>query len=124
MPMSFEFFDTIFQQPDVCPDPDGTNVKATTYPATAVRSGGTWTAEVHGLPRGLSVRAEARTWHGVEEELGARVVKELEAGPGTVIVSVKPADQEAAAAVLALARARQDRAIAEQGERDATRNAA
>lgn len=122
--MSFEFFDTIFHQPDISVDLDDLDFEAVTYPATAVRAGETWVAEVHDLPDGLSVRAEKSTWQELEEDLVTRVPRELKAGPGTVIVSVKPADQQAAAAINALARARQDRAIAEQAERDAARNAA
>ncbi len=122
--MSFEFFDAIFQQPDICADLDDLDVEAITYLATAVRTGETWVAEVHGLPDNVSVRAEARTWQELEEDLVTRVPRELKAGPGTVIVSVEPADREATGAVHALARARQERAVAEQAERDTARNAA
>ena len=122
--MSFEFFDAIFQQPDICVDLDDPAVEAITYPATAVRAGDTWTAEAHDLPGGLSVSAEGSTWREVEGNLGTRVVKELGAGPGTVIVSLRPADRDATAAIHALAHARHNRAVAEQAERDAARNAA
>ncbi|WNI14097.1 hypothetical protein [Actinacidiphila sp. ITFR-21] len=121
--MAFESFDMIFHQPDICLDLDDSAVEATTYPATADRTGETWTVDVHSLPDGLSVRAEGSTWREVEEAVVTRVPRELKAGPGTVIVSVKPADPEAAAAVGALTRARLDRAYAEQAERDAARAA-
>lgn len=122
--MSFEFFDAIFQQPDIPADLDDLDIEAVTYPATAVRRGETWVGEVHDLPHGLSVRAEGHTWQELEEDLVTRVPRELKAGPGTVIVSLKPADRDAADAIHALARARQDRAVAEQAERDAARTAA
>lgn len=123
--MAFESFDMIFDQPDICVDPDDDSaVEATTYPATATRTGETWTVDIHDLPGGLTVRVEGRTWREAEEAVVVRVPKELGAGPGAVIVSVKPADPEAAAAVRALTRARLDRAYAEQAERDAARTAA
>lgn len=122
--MSFEPFDSIFQQPDIDPGLDDLHIETTTYPATALRTGGSWTAEAHDLPGGLSVRAEGKTWHEMEEELVTRVPKELGAATGTVIVSVEPADRDAATAILTLTQARLARALAEQAERDAARKAA
>ncbi|MFD9869094.1 hypothetical protein ACFXI8_26600 [Streptomyces niveus] len=122
--MPFDSFDSIFQQPDIDPGLDDLHTETTTYPATAVRSGGSWTAEVHDLPGGLTVRAKGKTWHEMEEDLVARVPKELGAATGTVIVSVEPADRDAATAILTLTQARLARALAEQAERDAARNAA
>ncbi|MDI5965617.1 hypothetical protein [Streptantibioticus silvisoli] len=121
--MAFEFFDMVFQQPDIDPNLDDLPLEAVTYPATARRDAEVWTAEVHGLPDGLSAHAEAATWHEMEEALVARVPRDLKAAPGTVIVSVEPADQNAVTAIRALTQARLNRALAEQAERDAARAA-
>ncbi|WP_282699219.1 hypothetical protein [Streptantibioticus silvisoli] len=59
----------------------------------------------------------------MEEALVARVPRDLKAAPGTVIVSVEPADQNAVTAIRALTQARLNRALAEQAERDAARAA-
>lgn len=121
--MAFEFFDSIFEQPDICEDSDdGDVVTLTTYSAFATRTGNTWSAEVSDLPDGLAARVEGQTWSEVELELMDRVPRMLGAD-GTVNVVLRPADQEATDALRALSGARQDRAVAEQAERDAARNA-
>lgn len=122
--MAFEFFDSIFQQPEICEDPDaGDAVMLTTYVALATRTGNAWSAEVRGLPDGLTARAEGATWREVERGLMDRVPRMLGA-EGSVNVVLRPAEQQATDALRALSGARQDRAIAEQAERDAARNAA
>ncbi|MFD7509876.1 hypothetical protein ACFV5N_11110, partial [Streptomyces sp. NPDC059853] len=106
-------------------DPDQfAGLVATTYPATAVRTGSTWTVTVHELPEGRAARAQGTTWAEAEINAHDIVVDLLDAHPATVIVSVAPEDPEAAAAVRALTDARIARAEAEQAERDAARAAA
>jgi hypothetical protein len=123
--MAYGHFDAIFHQPDICEGPDdGDVIMTTTYSAVAARTGDTWSAEVRDLPDGLAVRVEGRTWRGVERELVERVPQVLGAAEGTVNVVLRTADQDVTDALRALSGARQDRAAAEQTERDAARTAA
>jgi hypothetical protein len=115
------YTEAIFQGSDV--DDEFTDVVATTYRATATRTGKLWTVTVHGLPRG-AVQAQGATWAEARGNALTLVVDLLQADPGTVGVLVEPADEKEAAAVAAVIEARTARALAEEAERDAVRQAA
>lgn len=117
-------FDAIFDEPDIVVDLDDLEFDVTTYPATATRSGSTWTVSAHDLPGDQVVQAEGNTWIEAEYKIQDRVPERLGVDRATVIVSVQPADPEAAAALYALTGARIARAKAGQAERDAARHAA
>lgn len=117
-------FDAIFEQPEIIADLDDLTFEVTTYPATATRTGSTWTVSVHDLPGGHSVSAEGTTWLEAEYAVQDRVPARLGVDRASVVVSVKPADPQAHAALHALTAARIARAKAEQAERDAARHAA
>ncbi|GIH51636.1 hypothetical protein SAMN05421833_12949 [Microbispora rosea] len=99
------------------------NVAATTYQATATRTGKLWTVTVPDLP-GAAVKAQGATWRDAEINAAMCVADVLHAAPGTVALHVAPADPDAAAALEAVTAARVARAEAEQAERDAVRHAA
>jgi len=114
-------FDAIFDQPDIVVDVNDLTFDVVTYPATAVRTGSTWTVSAHDLPGGQVVQAEGATWREAEAGILDRVPERLGVDRGTVVVSVRPADPEAKAALRAVTAARIARAKAEQAERDAVR---
>jgi hypothetical protein len=117
-------FDSIFGQPEIITDLDDLTFEVTTYPATATRTGSTWTVSADDLPGGQAVQAEGYTWLEAEYKIQDRVTERLGVDRATVVVSVDPADPEAKAALHALTAARVARAKAEQAERDAARHAA
>ncbi|WP_052385501.1 hypothetical protein [Streptomyces sp. NRRL F-2890] len=119
------FFERVFDEPELADDPDEfVDLVATTYPATATRTGSTWTVTIHDLPDGHAAIAQGTTWGEAQTNAHDIVVDLLGAHPAAVIVSVAPADPDAAAAIQALIDARIARAAAEQAERDAARTAA
>ncbi|MFI6985439.1 hypothetical protein ACIBSV_43720 [Embleya sp. NPDC050154] len=119
-------FDAVFEQPDIDPDSDSDDLTGVipSYPATATRDGSSWVVLVDGLPDGHAVRVRAATWHDAEIDTHARVADVLEAEPATFLAPVKPADPDAAAALMDLQEARIALAFAEQAVRDAARHAA
>ncbi|GAA2351707.1 hypothetical protein [Streptomyces carpaticus] len=118
-------FDSVFEEPVLADDADEfAGVVATTYTATATRTGNTWTVTVHDLPDGHIVKAQGGTWADAELNAHACVTDLLKVEDASVIVAVSPEDPEAAAAVRALVEARLARAEAEQAERDAAQAAA
>lgn len=117
-------FDAIFDQPEIITNLDDLTLDVVTYPATATRTGETWTATAHDLPNGQTVQAEGSSWLDAEYKIHERVTEQLGVDPTTIVVSVKPANPEANAALYALTGARIARAKAEQAERDAARHAA
>lgn len=117
-------FDAIFDQPEIIADLGDLPLEVTTYPATAARTGSTWTVTAQDLAGGHVVQAEGRTWLEAEDKIHEAVTEHLGVDPTTVVVSVKPAEPEASAALYALTGARIARAKAEQAERDAVRHAA
>jgi len=117
-------FDAIFSHPDIIADLDDLTFEVTTYPATATRTGSTWTVTAHDLPDGHTVQTEGGTWLEGEDKIHECVAEHLGVDPTTIVVSVKPAEPEAKAALYALTDARIANAKAEQAERDAVRHAA
>jgi hypothetical protein len=115
-------FDSIFDQPDLIPPADVPGEVATTYVATAARTGDQWTATGE-LPDGQVVKARGGSWGEVGAGIADLIFAALRDEPGIVGVHVCPADPEAAAALGAVVEARQVRILAEQAERDAVRHA-
>lgn len=117
-------FDEIFDRPEIIPGLNDLDLEVTTYTATATHTGTEWTVTARDLPGGRTVHAQGSTWRIAETEIHQRVTQELAVDPTTVVVSMTPADPDAAAALSVLASARIARANAEQAERDAARNTA
>lgn len=119
-------FDAIFDGIDLTEDSDESSlVEATTYRATATRTGKQWTVTVHDLPDGHAVVAQGATWGEAEDNTLTCLIDVLKAEPQwAVTVHVAPDDSEAAAALEAVTEARIARAEAEQAERDAVQRAA
>ncbi|GAA3252980.1 hypothetical protein [Nonomuraea helvata] len=116
--------EAIFDQPDLIPSGEDTDLPvATTYHATATRTGKLWTA-IAELPGGHTVQAQGATWADVRSNIAGLIFDTLKAEPGTVGVHLAPADPDAAAAIAAVYDARQARVLAEQAERDAVRRTA
>ncbi|GAA2692193.1 type II toxin-antitoxin system HicB family antitoxin [Nonomuraea recticatena] len=116
----------IFDQPDISEDLDSTEpeIVATTYLATATRTGKYWTATVHGLPDRHNLQVQGATWKETKSNVLDRTVDLLGSDAGVVGVLLVPADAEEASALEAVRDARAARLLAEQAERDAVRTAA
>ncbi|MCT9932925.1 hypothetical protein N5079_22210 [Planotetraspora sp. A-T 1434] len=117
--------DAIFDEPDIPEDFDQAEVEiATSYNATATRTGKHWTATVRNLPEGHVIQVQGATWRETKDNVLNCVVDLLHPAPGTVGIHLAPADPEAADALNSVIDARVARFYAEQAERDAVRKAA
>jgi hypothetical protein len=113
-------FDKIFDEIECDGDPDEyADIKFTSYPATATRTGTQWTVTVHNLPEGRAVAAQGAFWAEARRNTHAAIVALLGVDPVTVGVHMISDDPEVDAAIMALIAARTARADAEQAEREA-----
>ncbi|MBB3733841.1 hypothetical protein [Nonomuraea dietziae] len=116
--------EAVFSQDYVADDTDTDALVASSYLATATRTGKYWTATVHGLPDGQSLHVQGATWRETADNALDRVSDLLGPSTGVVGLYLAPADPEAASVVKAVREARTARFLAEQAERDAVVKAA
>lgn len=116
--------EAIFDRPDVVEADEATGPEVTIYNATATRVGKYWNVAVNDLPDGRAAQAQGANW--TEAQLNAMDCVQGLFEPDqrdTVGVRLIPADPQAADALVSVWTARSARAVAEQAERDAVREA-